>query len=868
MAKKILSILCALTMLVTMVSVAAFSASAADSAEFNLLSNISKWTVNRQSNSTYSLYAGAVDLSSQNLEGIDGVLALLNTNSGTASNRYVDFNYSDAVAFGDDFSILMTAFIHGNINKGSDATDNSFVALNLGDYSVRLVRYAEDANKESAWGRYNLSVALYKNDVCLAATDCLANGVTTTLYDGKPFDNAKASDNSLAFDTSKNTSLYIANNCHPGSGTATTGSVNFKHNANWKDINVVVRNGIMTISDANGNVLITEAVAAGAFASVTPSVRIYNDAVVMKGNASALFRLEGVINSTGSAPEGPTTNNFAGIGGITPTVEAYGSTLENAQEGSGITNIAALSSDAIVAARAYVTADLGTYSIGDEFTMSFDTIKSNAGISEDGTKYAYITVLTLGDLKVEFVINSEVTNNYSAKISIYYNNTLVNSTVSGGWYGDDLQSSSNEYTSIFTELETDFPNASSSYSSRNMRKVRTTISYANGKVIVTYGLPSDGSVGTTLEADISDADFSNASMTLAAGCHQKYSTILYNFSGSYTEFVYNANSDENLKPYGASLTVNDSLAVNFIYEAEQVAKLAADYTNFSAVATVDGYSDKTVTFTEADIDSALGSDGKYYFTVDLITPDLFSKDIVFTVTATKKTGGAAATYVDRYSVRDYCVNMINSEESYATDNLKNLCYSILEYGEATREYMKGNDLSTTNLSVNKGLNITGAWIGEKWAAASETDWNKGEATGDVAIVDAVMNLAGNVGIKYGVTVAGDASEYNVVFEAADKVLVNEDAALVADGERQMAIARVYAYNMDAPITAVVKDASNESVSNTYTTSVEGWVLKSIDVGNLTPDVATDLTYGVFVEMLTYGNAAKAYAVEIGLITVA
>ena len=121
MAKKILSILCALAMMVTMVSVVAFSASAEgddderEGTALNLLGSdvIENWEITkRDKNGVFngSSQMGIIDMTkcSTTIEGWTGLL-----NAGRIWQLTTgEFSYGEEVSLSDDFELLTTGYMY------------------------------------------------------------------------------------------------------------------------------------------------------------------------------------------------------------------------------------------------------------------------------------------------------------------------------------------------------------------------------------------------------------------------------------------------------------------------------------------------------------------------------------------------------------------------------------------------------------------------------------------------------------------------------------------------------------------------------------------------------------------------------------
>lgn len=295
----------------------------------NLLDSdhINNWSVTTTNSS--SCYAGAVNLTGQGLEGVVGVLAL-NKSTSSYSQR-ADFTYADAIDFGSDFSILMTAFIKTNLGtkEGSTpptVTEDTYVSLALGDYSIRLVRFTEDAATESttSYDRCNFRIALYydKTETLLAVTDKIDSDTKTDLYGGKPYSTTTPKDVGLLNGV---VSDVIAAGCPRTSDNTSTTKVAYAKDSGWKDITITVKDGELSVSlvnntickfavSSNPNVDVAEDVTSltesnfntssfvlsdlgiTSFDGVAPVVHCYNDGALMKSQPSAVFRLEAVIN--------------------------------------------------------------------------------------------------------------------------------------------------------------------------------------------------------------------------------------------------------------------------------------------------------------------------------------------------------------------------------------------------------------------------------------------------------------------------------------------------------------------------------------------------------------------------------------------
>lgn len=324
MAKKILSFLCALAVLVSM-TVVGMVASSADggSTTIDLLdsANLAKWTLTRSCPNTWTLanFAGVVDLSTLTPapEGIKG--ALVHNRANAATFNSVTFDYSDALDLGDDFSVLMTAFMETTAENTNAPDLDAFASLELGSYSVRLVHFIEDAAKETdSSKRDSFRIALFNGETLVAVSDVLASDVTTSLYNGKVYTAGAEGQETNLWAKDGVYGDHIRANSIGASGVAASGGRSYSGDAGWKDIKVIVKDGKLSIENAAGacglHVLASgesaddvtaltgftatsvDLAAGTSFDGVKPKVVLSADGVVRKNEAIALFRLQATIN--------------------------------------------------------------------------------------------------------------------------------------------------------------------------------------------------------------------------------------------------------------------------------------------------------------------------------------------------------------------------------------------------------------------------------------------------------------------------------------------------------------------------------------------------------------------------------------------
>lgn len=902
MAKKILSILCALAMMVTMVSVAAFSASAdgeANSTTINLLSseNIGNWNVVRAADNNWSLFSGAVGLSAENINGITGALSLIKTNCNV--NPYVDFNYSQTIDFGTDFSILMTDYIKTNVG-GTAPTDNSYIALTLGNYSIHLVRFAEDVatNSLSSWDCAEFRVALYKNDSLVKKSELIASATTTTLTDAYSSFSSGTAAGSVAL---KNGSPAGDKTTYVSSGAAYT------RESAWKDIKITVKNGTLTVYDAKNTVLLTEDVSDSSFDGIKPSVRFYADSTLMKNNPIAVFRFEATINtaSTGGEtpdPEVPTGDvNFNLLNSTNITGWNITRSCPNDWTAANFAgNIDMTSLDpALVGITGALVHNRANSAVSTSVTFDYnngvDAIDFGENFSVLMTAYmhtqpsgletpdqdAYVS-LKLGDYSVRLVHFVEDAANDtgwnqrdSFRIAVYNGETLV--AVSD--VIDRSVTTSLYNGAVYTSNEALWKSTGTYGNHIRLNSIGANKSAASGgvsfagdaawkdiEIVVNDNKmtikTAAGVCGLHVLAGGESADdvtalsgFNTTSLDVAEGTsfdgivpkvvlnvdgtlRKNQAVALFRLEGTIYAPEDSGETVASPEDPKGFLSINDSLALNFT-----LGKTDAGYSNIAATATIgDSPVDvKLVTKTLADGEHNVA-------VIDSLTPDQFGTEVVLNVTATK--GGQQVTGTMTYSVKNYCENMMGKD----TD-LDNLCAYILKYGEAVR-VMNGG----AGNSITAGVDFSGIDTSLEWTAEGKTNnYGISSANGTVSWNSGNLNLADNIGINFTFTLpaGADIDDYNLFVDVVDAEfgVVGGDIESITPlgNNKYRAVARVYAYDMDKDVTAVVKDINNDAVSSVFTSGVQNYILEAIE-----NDKFDDNELAVAEAMMTFGNAAAAY----------
>ena len=332
MAKKIVSLLCALAMLATMIVVSTVSASAAQITD-NLLSgdNIGKWTVTRAGSGGVN-FSGAVNMTTYSGwttkytadDDITGMLLVHLYNSpGSDALRKVTFTYGEALELGDEFEVFMTPYSRARKYGGSAPSRDSYVGLQLGDYTFNFTRVTTEYGAEGNYGYYCLIVS--KNGTEIGRT-AVTHSQTAALFNGEAFMTRYANDLTVTtsdYVQSGGTNYAGANShwrtqCLSVAGSAAGGmrglacTADTVDNGSFRDYTIVVSGGKLSVENVNGDALTFSTnsgdvtafdVSSGEFASVTPVVTLQGDNLSADKNPMGMVRLTATYNTAGPVAE-------------------------------------------------------------------------------------------------------------------------------------------------------------------------------------------------------------------------------------------------------------------------------------------------------------------------------------------------------------------------------------------------------------------------------------------------------------------------------------------------------------------------------------------------------------------------------------
>ena len=334
MTKKILSIFCALAVMVTMISVVAFSASAEgderEGTKVNLLGSdvIENWEITkRDKNGVFNgaSQMGIVDMTkcSTTIEGWTGLL-----NAGRMWQLTTgEFSYGEEISLSDDFELLTTGFMYAQWNGaiGGDPAIGTYYDIALGDYAIRVQLNTTRCNTTD---RCKFDIFLLKDGKIIGTSTGTTGdywvkiGETTNLT-GTTLAGGNMRDTIGTALASSEISKHIVANTYKYNPdedvyTQSTGTdAGFYSyggdycNTAYTDLTIVVKDGKLSVKAVDGTVVefakgddtfTTVDVAEGAFNYIKPVVTVYGpNSGMFAGKPIGILRLDATVY--GEMPE-------------------------------------------------------------------------------------------------------------------------------------------------------------------------------------------------------------------------------------------------------------------------------------------------------------------------------------------------------------------------------------------------------------------------------------------------------------------------------------------------------------------------------------------------------------------------------------
>lgn len=297
-----------------------------------------------------------------------------------------------------------------------------------------------------------------------------------------------------------------------------------------------------------------------------------------------------------------------------------------------------------------------------------------------------------------------------------------------------------------------------------------------------------------------------------------------------------------------SLTLYDTIAIDFKVPKESM----------------EGYHDPFLLVTmnnEVSRITEYSEDGELYKFTYRVAPHHMGDKVTAVPHALNASGADVAGEASRYSVAEYCYNMLNKEDyqGAAYAKLRRLLVDILLYGDAAQNYVgyKTNALAGANLTAAQramGTDVTAQMSYQSVKDKLFATVDEADALASIELAALYLESAVNVQFKYvaenlsglRVVVTDDPEGMHVLGEyAADGNLIDNK------GRYYVTFGNLNAGQMRKTIYATVMKGSKK-VSNTYRYSIESYVASMRTANGTNLDKLLDA-------MMRYGDSAADFA---------
>ena len=285
---------------------------------------------------------------------------------------------------------------------------------------------------------------------------------------------------------------------------------------------------------------------------------------------------------------------------------------------------------------------------------------------------------------------------------------------------------------------------------------------------------------------------------------------------------------EGLTFSNKSLTLYSNLSVKYKINAAALAD--AGFTNAFIICTMNNVVDGQNTPVAKRIDGVL-QNGVWVFEYKNIAPQYMATNIYTVIFAETADGTLYRSGINTYSVREYCVNILNSgrydsDSAYDTA-LRTLLVDILNYGTEAQNYV------TYRTADPASLLLTPAQAAQ--ATGSDPELNDVYALSVSTVPDPRVTFTGKglyldnaVRIRYKIHVDGALTGLKLVVNAPGlnktwTIKASSFKKIDDNGNYYVYFSGLNFNQMDETVTAVVKDASGNAVSETMTYSITSYI---------------------------------------------
>ena len=289
---------------------------------------------------------------------------------------------------------------------------------------------------------------------------------------------------------------------------------------------------------------------------------------------------------------------------------------------------------------------------------------------------------------------------------------------------------------------------------------------------------------------------------------------------------------------GASITITDSIAVNYLIDKNVVDSLG--YTDFYFTFNIFG---KDFTVSEYTLD------GEYYvFTLDKLAPQYMTETISVKLYAKNGDADYSST-ISEYSIEQYCLNML--EKNADDKELCTLLVDTLNYGAQSQKYVGYNTGKLANAKLTDAQKVLGT-LGDVITISDKNLKYEVIDNPTVSWKGAGLYLDEQATLRF--TIESENINGLVVKAVCGlkEIIVPASEFVKRTGNNYYVYVRGINVSQmsDVVILTVYKD--DVAVSNTISYSIESYADSKIGGSD-------ESLSNLMVAMMKYGNSAKAYA---------
>ena len=365
----------------------------------------------------------------------------------------------------------------------------------------------------------------------------------------------------------------------------------------------------------------------------------------------------------------------------------------------------------------------------------------------------------------------------------------------------------------------------------------TGATFEGGQAQVTIPFEKEVPTGKVVKVYYVD-DLGNKTDMNAIFENGKVTFLTNHFSTYVLVFEEEEVADDTLRFYGASLTLQNNLRINFL-----VTKALIDENGYENLYVRFGMNGNEIVVSDYTVD------GDYYkFSFSNIAPDKMNDTITATLYATR--GGVEYSDELEYSIAQYCYSMLSKEGT--SDALRTLLVDLLRYGAASQIYTGHHTDALVDAALTAEQLAWGTAADPDMTSVANADYHEVE---DPSVVwnGVSLNLRDSITMQFIFTVSS-VEGITIKVENGNGDILKEISAdeLAISGGYYIAKFNGLTAGQMSDTVYVTAYLGDTAISNTVAYSIESYAYAKQNDSN-------ENLANLVKAMMNYGNAAVAYA---------